>query len=92
MKAIEYREKLCVTLLWKRCGRLLSGSTGKSRKDIFGAELTIASVKEKDIKPIAIDATLIGASAVMAFAGHQAMRNRTWGCGGGAIDRFDWRK
>ena len=37
-------------------------------------ELTIASVKENDMKPIAIDAMLIGARD-MARVGHQPMRD-----------------
>jgi len=45
-----------------------------NRERGFCIELTIASVKENDMKPIAMDAMLIGARD-MARVGHQPMRD-----------------
>ncbi len=44
----------------------MSGSIGIKRNGFYCTGLTIASVKEKDIKPITMDAILIGASGAMA--------------------------
>jgi hypothetical protein len=57
-------------------GEMCSALPGnrETEKRGFLIELTIASVKENDMKPIAMDAMLIGARD-MARVGHQPMRD-----------------
>jgi hypothetical protein len=54
----------------------------ETEKKAFSPGLTIASVKEKEINPMTMDARLIEARA-MAFGGTSAHRSQTWGSGGG---------
>jgi len=60
----------------------------KLKKTHFWPGLTIASVKENEIKPMTMDARLIEARA-MAFGGISAHRSQMWGSGGGAVLRRD---
>lgn len=75
------------TFLCQSPNRTVLGSTGKLEKKAFRPGLTIASVKEKEINPMTMDARLIEARA-MAFGGTSAHRSQTWGSGGGAVLRM----
>ena len=72
MKAIDKEKDLWRHFCSKSRAELISALPGNRGREFFCQELTIASVKEKDIKPITMDARLIGSSAAMASVGHSA--------------------